>query len=189
MTNQPKKNQQKRTQKEGIAGKDCTIVSILDIITNASLCMTMSPQSLNGQGSNLEFFLVLDHIIDLGNTSIRTKDGQTRFLGNQFDIASCVIHMMMCAQHRGQFRAQMLKDVHQLLRLDWIDDGCLGGLFIEDNVCVVIYKRVVFTERGFITNGSIEGVAPIPPSTLYLSCVGRSGPSFLFLYLARPELE
>jgi hypothetical protein len=79
--------------------------------------------------------------------------------------------MMMCAQHRGQFRAQMLKNVHQLLRLDWVDDGCLGGLFIENNVCVVVYE--VVGKEGSFTNGPRKRSCVYPIKHL-LSILHRS---------------
>lgn len=87
--------------------------------------MAVGPESLDGDISDLELFPVLDDIVDLGNTGIGTVDGETGLLGNEFDISASVVPVVVCAKDGGEFGAEVLEDMHQLLWLDGIDHSGL----------------------------------------------------------------
>lgn len=115
----------RRTEEEGVAGKYGSVVAITGIVADGSLGVTVSPESLDGDISDLELFPVLDDIVDLGNAGIGTVDGETWLLGNEFDISAGVVPVVMCAEDGGEFGAEVLENMHQLLWLDGVDHGGL----------------------------------------------------------------
>jgi hypothetical protein len=110
--------------------------------------MTWCPESLNSQRSNLELFFVLDNIIDLRDSGIITKYSETRLLGKQLNIAVSMIPMMVSDKDRGQLCIQVLNNVQHLLRLNRIHDSSLHGLFIEEDIGIIVYNEKKSTPYG-----------------------------------------
>lgn len=87
--------------------------------------MAVGPEGLNGDIADLEFFPVLDDIVDFGDAGIGTVDGETGLLGDELDISTSVVPVVVRAEDRGQFGAEMLEDMHQLLWFDGVDHSSL----------------------------------------------------------------
>lgn len=140
------------TQEESVACENGSFCAIFCIVANASFCMTVCPECLNGHVADLELLLVLDHVVDLGNPSVCAKDGESRLFGDQLHISAGVIPVVVCTENRGEFCAEVLEYMHELLGLDRVDDCSLGSLFIEDDVRVIVYEA----KRDGIKDGASE---------------------------------
>lgn len=87
--------------------------------------MTVSPQGLDGQSADLELFLVLNNVVDLGNAGISSIDGKARLLGDQLNISTGMVPVMVSAKDGSELGSQMLDDVQQFLRFNGIHNCTL----------------------------------------------------------------
>ena len=125
-------------QEKRITCENGSVGSILCIVADTTLRVTVRPQCLDRDVANLELFFVLDHVVDLGDSCVCSKDGQAWLLGNQFHVATGMVPVVVCAENRGEFGSKVLEDMHNLLRLDWVYNGSLGRGLVENDVCIIV---------------------------------------------------